>query len=308
MASLAWLLGIFYYTKTRHLKEPVLEQWNAKVVLYFVLILVVSVLVFYGFSTLAPKRPPDDAAKAATGLVLVQWVVIWVLAAFLFRAIMNELKSLLKRRAAFFGAAFILGFLLGMKILYNQVFFANLMLIGLMCVLTMEFAVRLKRSGFITFFALIAVVDICLVWLTSNVGNVGSISGHSGTATTGNWYMRMFQSEFMQHFPFPLGLRWEGRMLGNGDVFFLCLTAMYAKRVWSTRAAIIAGLLATLPIILIPLAIYIFKTPPIAWPYTIFIAPVALFIGIFHPQIIELPDYWKNEDGSDSLGRYPKSH
>ncbi len=96
-------------------------------------------------------------------------------------------------------------------------------------------------------------------------------------------------------------------MLGNGDVFFLCLTVMYGKRIWSTKAAVIAGTIATLPVLLLPYAFYILKAPPMAWPYTIFIAPVALFIGIFAPRPIKVPEEWQTDDGPEVIGRWPKN-
>ena len=102
-----------------------------------------------------------------------------------------------------------------------------------------------------------------------------AVSGQSQS-----WYVEMFHSEFMKHFPFPIGFRWDNHLLGNGDIFFMCLTAMYTKRVWNRTGAVIAGVLMTLPLVLLPLAVYILSAPPLAWPYTIFIAPVALTVAI----------------------------
>lgn len=85
----------------------------------------------------------------------------------------------------------------------------------------------------------------------------------------------------MQAFPFPLGFQWGGRLIGNGDIFFTCFLVAFARRLYSLKAAVWCGVLATLPLILLPFAFYILKTPPLAWPYTIFIAPWALILTIF---------------------------
>ncbi len=69
MATAAWLLGLFYYTKFRHLKEPAKEQWGVSFVFKFIAMFVGSILLFYVLTKMAaPQRPP--------GLSLVQALVI----------------------------------------------------------------------------------------------------------------------------------------------------------------------------------------------------------------------------------------
>lgn len=288
LATLAWILSLVYYKFAAEPKEKFQNTFTLKHVV-FLLLGFVGMILFLKFITgLTVSQDltasPTDKQNP-TGPTLFQWVFIWFLAFLLTTALFGELSLQIKRWLRnypvwqiavkiFTGA--LIGFLIFQQIFSENHFLNNVFLFFVVIVI-IELAVRLKRSAFALLFGAIMLLDIYLVWMAASVPREGGGSGIS-------WYVSMFQSDFMKYFPFPIGFRWGDRLLGNGDVAFMCITVMYARRVWGIVPAVVAGLVATLPLLLLPFAVQLLGVSPPAWPYTIFIAPVALLIAIFAPH------------------------
>lgn len=130
-------------------------------------------------------------------------------------------------------------------------------------------AFTMKRGGLVTLLLLIMALDVYLVW------NTGT------TATTG-WYVQMIRSDTMQHWPLPMMIRVGGHGIGGGDVFFAVLVCVYALRRFGVASAVLSALLVSAPIVFIPIAGRYVHLPG-AFPYTIFIAPVGLFLACWKP-------------------------
>lgn len=234
--------------------------------------------------------PGAKPVPIAYGLSYGQILFIGILGTLLFLGFSGMLAQVLlyllkgRKQALSVLPSLILGPLLIMKMLYNPTIVGNI-LVFLVLLISLNFATRLTKSAFISIFIVIILLDIYLVWCTSVTASaLPSSRAEVADELDAGWYIAMFRSNFMQHFPFPVGFRFADHLLGNGDIFFMGVTVMYAMRVWSMRAAVTAGVLMTLPLLLLPFAHLVLKTPPMAWPYTIFIAPVALCIAIFAPK------------------------
>jgi hypothetical protein len=144
----------------------------------------------------------------------------------------------------------------------------NLFAILIASVLMTPIAFLFKRSGILVVFSLIMILDIYLVWN----------SGQSALSPGKNWYIAMIQSDLMRHWPVPLALVTQTRMLGLGDVCFTIFGMIFAYREFNKLTAIAFTILATAPILLLPLAHQYFPDLPSFFPYTIFIAPWALLL------------------------------
>ncbi len=319
LATLAWILALVYYQKCNGL-VPIKDEWGWKFVARFFLGFSIGIVVMYLISRnptpvlSAPKVESGSVPLIIAGLTLPQWAVIVVFACLFYGTfvflLIRSIKYLsgsrkkLAQILSFLGAC-IVSSLFTAKVMWNPPIVGNI-LIFLIILPVLEFAIRLKKSAFIGIFSIIMLLDIFLVWAFNSTPAVAAINPLQ--VSDGNWYISIFKSKFMQHFPWPIGFRWDGRLLGNGDVFFICLTTMYLKRVWNTRAAILAGVLVTAPLLVLPyvseaLGIYF-------WPYTIFIAPVALIMAALAPKRahIAIPQDWQDLDGDiEVIGRPPKS-
>jgi len=280
LATLAWVLALVYYNRCHPLHE---QEKNTIGFKYACQILVQFALMIYLFRLLSGSgddNPDSSNAAAANVLSPIQWGIIALLGLLLWIAFAAEsfkisdffLKNHQTARITVRGSLIIILTALMLTKIFTDLYVFHNILLFFAVTIALVFAVSLTRVGAITLFLAIMLLDIYLVWMANSA---------PGDDSKTSWYVSMIMSPFMQHFPFPLGFRWEHRLLGNGDIFFMCLTVMYAKRVWSNTAAVIAGILVTLPLLLLPLASYVLSSPPPAWPYTIFISPIALFIAIY---------------------------
>lgn len=278
LTTLAWIVALFYYRLGHSSKDAYKNTWGWKIVALVLLQFAIGLLVFRFLSKVdLPSVSPEDGAPTGK-LSDIQWFIIAALSVFIWIVLKTEIADVLSRfwkKSTYweFGARFLVAFTLTTLIL-NQVFIHNVILNNLfvlfIVVLALEFSIRFTKPAFMALLGAIMLADIYFVWMAASA---------TATAVGQSWYVKMFHSEFMNHFPFPIGFRWGGHLLGNGDIFFMTMTVMYARRVWNLKAAVVAGIAMTLPILLLPLAAHLLSAPPLTWPYTIFIAPVALILA-----------------------------
>lgn len=287
LAMLAWILALVYYPYIPPSKERWKDIIGLKLAVILVIAAVLEIFLFGYLSTLNARHHSGSCQnpQSATGLSLVQWLVIGFLACLIFTFIFYELFLQARIRLKNYPklcivsivlSATILAALILIKVFRDNTTINNLFLF-LIVLLMANFAVVLKRSAFGLLFGAIMILDIYLVWMAGNPGDDAEGSGAS-------WYVAMSGSLFAQHLPFPLYFKSGGYILGNGDVGFTCLLVMYARRIWGILPAVISGIIATFPLLILPYAFQIFGISTPAWPYTIFIAPVALFIAVFAPR------------------------
>lgn len=287
LATLAWILALVYYPYIPPSKERWKDIIGLKLAVILVLAATLEIFFISYISTLNAQHNSGDYQNTQSSITLssIQWLVIGFLACSIFTFIFYELflqvrirlKNYPKLRiVSIVLSATILAALILIKVFRNNTTINNLFLF-LIVLLMANFAVVLKRSAFGLLFGAIMLLDIYLVWMAGKPSDDAEGSGAS-------WYVAMSGSLFVQHLPFPIYFKSGGYILGNGDVGFTCLLVMYAKRIWGTWPAIISGVVATIPLLILPYAEQIFSISTPAWPYTIFIAPVALFIAIFAPR------------------------
>lgn len=280
LATLAWILALIYYRFASISKEKFQNTLGLKFIAFFFGSFILMILLLKFVTGLNSSQAAENSdSPSGGGLSLLQWIFIISLSCLLWNGLFGEISTQLKRWLMNFPRwqavsrltlAILIALLILQQIFWDNHFLNNIFLFTVI-VIVIEFAMRLKRGAFALMFGLIMLLDIYLVWITSGSGQGSKVS----------WYVSMFQSEFMQYFPFPIGFRWGNRLLGNGDVAFMCITVMYTRRVWGLVPAVVAGVVTTLPLLLLPFAVQLLGVSPPAWPYTIFIAPVALFIAIF---------------------------
>lgn len=287
LATLAWILALIYYKHIPPQKERYRDIIGLRLAVILVIGAVLEIFLFRYLSTLNARDHSEgyQNPQSATGLSSVQWLVIAFLACAIFSFLFYELFLQIRIRlrnypklriiSIVLSVAFLVA-LISIKIFRSNTFINNLFLFFIVLIIA-NFSVVLKRSAFGMLFGAIMLLDIYLVWMASEPSGAGGDSGAS-------WYVVMSGSLFMQYLPFPLYFKSGGYILGNGDVGFTCLLVMYAKKIWGTWAAIISGVVATIPLLILPYAEQIFSISTPAWPYTIFIAPVALFIAVFAPR------------------------
>jgi len=146
----------------------------------------------------------------------------------------------------------------------------NIFLIIFFSIAIVPIGFMFRRSGVLTIFSLIMILDVYLVW----------ISGAPSPASLEkkNWYISMFESDLMKNWPIPIGIFDGNHMLGGGDMGFIAIGLVFAYRVFGRVAAVIFSLLSTTPLLLLPLIKEWLDLPSMAWPYTIFIAPWAILL------------------------------
>lgn len=268
LTTLAWIVALFYYRLGHSSKDQYKNTWGWKIVVLVLCQFAVGLLLFRFLSGVDAPADSSEGDAPSHGLSVTQYLVIGVLAFLMFFVFEAEIVTRLSRFWRFFARLIICG------LMYNQVLIHNVVLSNILVlfvvVIALEFSVRFTKPAFMALLGAIMLADICVVWMAASA---------PATAVGQSWYVKMFHSEFMNHFPFPIGFRWGNHLLGNGDIFFMTMTVMYARRVWSLKAAVIAGVIMTLPILLLPLAVHVLSAPPLTWPYTIFIAPVALILA-----------------------------
>ncbi len=325
LATLAWILAMTYHHKC-HAMVTDRDRLGLKFVGVFIVSFLVGVTGMYLLSRAAAPvevTPPAPVSPGESGMRLVvpsekglsvlQWTFIGAFTLIFYSTFITLLRrgilhlsgnKVEKALGWSLVSAIVIWGLFLVKVAWNPVLVGNLLLF-LIILPAFELSLLIRKSGFLGLFGLIMVLDVFLVWAFNDISPDAAINPIQ--AVGDNWYVSIFRSKFMHHFPWPVGFRWDGRMLGNGDVFFICLTVMYLKRVWSARAAIVAGLLVTAPLLAIP---YVSQLTGItAWPYTIFIAPFALVMALLAPKnVITIPEAWKNLDGEIGvIGRPNKS-
>lgn len=283
LVILTWSLALFYY---RYFKpSPGLKADSFCVrhvgffIIQFLLVIFLFKFISEGFAQPTGSAAPSDPSSGLPGSNrLVGFGFLALLALVLWGVFVREISRFIFQFGNFSLNArliikVVIGFLV-MAMIVAQMFSRNQILNNVymffVIFLVAELAFVLSRSAFAALFGAIMLADIYLVWLAVGSGDSDGVKV--------SWYVKMFYSDFMRHFPFPLGFRWGERMLGNGDILFMCLAVVYTKRLLSLRAAIAAGLIMTVPLLLLPLVYKLFSRVPIAWPYTIFIAPVALAV------------------------------
>lgn len=200
-------------------------------------------------------------------LLLLAIMMYWVLK----REIIGAAMTMKNRRfARVFANLACLGFL---ALIVLQMFkwnqwANNIYMVLLFTLIMAQVAYLFRRSGLLTIFSLIILLDLYLVWVSQN-----GISSDKG-----NWYIRMIQSELMRHWPVPIAFRVDGHLIGGGDIFFMSIAIIHARRLFNTAVAIGLGVLMTAPLLVITYLYQVWPNMPKAWPYTIFIAPWAILL------------------------------
>ena len=185
--------------------------------------------------------------------------------------LLNGKNSLLETPILLISNLLIL-FLIGIQVISPNKITNNIFMF-FVALMVVPFAMALKRSGVLSLFSLLMLLDVYLVWMAS-------VGTGSGEANKQSWYITMIDSELMRHWPFPIGFIWGQHIIGNGDIFFMGIGAVYAKQVSGNRAAILSGIAMTAPILLLGWVKEIWPNMPSAWPYTIFIAPIAILVAL----------------------------
>lgn len=288
LLALSWILALIYFRFQQRFSNSLPDSVGARQIFIAVLYLA-GFIFFLGFLSGALSDPvsaapkPDPGNSGSTWQWLLPVGVLGILLWQAFLALIRPAFCYLFDSSnpilfwfVWFPIAVALGLLISLQIagpgdLLNNFFMLFVVL------LVADIATRLSRGGLLTLFSLIMLLDIYLVWMGMAPATEKSSGGES-------WYIAMIKSDLMQHWPFPLGFRWNGRILGNGDIFLTGVAVVYALRVWRLAAAVVAGLLMTAPLIALPYLYKIWPDLPTAWPYTIFIAPVAILIALLAPR------------------------
>lgn len=292
-AVICWFGGMIYsgyWYELIGLKDPKLhgiETYGPRQVLVLVATIFGMILLMAFLSgsfesgTSSPERPlsPGDSQ-----INWPQWVLVLGLGLMMWRFLNQQAalfisKIIEKKWTAFIAgllSELVFGVLVGLQIFYDYALTNNVFL-ALLFLIFVPMAFIFRRSGLLTVFLLIMALDLCLVWF----------SGDGLSQKGGNWYVRTMTSDLMNYWPVPLALRVGPRMLGGGDIFFMTLVVVYAKKTFGKRIAVMAGLATTLPLLILPWAYVIWPSLPAFWPYTIFIAPwgiLLILISIFRER------------------------
>lgn len=283
LTAVSWLVALWYSKHYRRLGLNERENTIGPGYVLFMLVFLAGFIFFLGFVTGVSSPQPEDASGPKTPSPTEKFFsgsLIFFFAALLWMVIVVGLEKffqpLMKNSSLFPVVAYAIPVIVAFLIL-SQIFFQNAAMNNIFMlflpVLAVEFATRLKRSALLTLFSLLALLDVYLVWLAN-----APVGGGAGSG--GSWYIALFKSDLMRHWPFPLGFRWGDHLIGNGDIFFMSVVVAYAYRALPFKWAILSGVTMTLPLLLIPIAMSIFPSMPKAWPYTIFIAPIGLLMTI----------------------------
>ncbi|GEM_PF-2286037 len=144
----------------------------------------------------------------------------------------------------------------------------NLFLIVFFSIVVVPMGFMFRRSGVLTVFSLIMLLDIYLVWM----------SGGEASSGKQNWYITMVQSDLMKKWPVPTCIVSNSRVLGGGDMAFIAFGMIFASRAFNYKIAALFALISTLPLLFLPHIKASLNLSIAAWPYTIFIAPWAIFL------------------------------
>ncbi len=319
----AYIAWVIWYQKKWYLPEDerAVGSWGIRQVLQFAGTFIFWILMYSVISrtfvlpkTNAPDSgvpgAPDAHPQAATFLF---WTTIAALGLLIFVVFNHELGRIIKARArdpfwqAFFRAlwGFVLACLIIFQLTAKNVVTNNIFAFTIAWI-TVDLAVRLRRSSLFLIMLFIAILDVWMVWLS---GNAMMGNGQVADPEKASFLIKLIRSDFMQHFPYPLGIFWGGRMLGCGDLLFGGIVVGFAARTMSVRAAVIAGLAMFAPLLVLSYAQEWFHLKQIAWPYTIFIAPVGMIVAAASGSAIRVPEEWKklgDDNGPEVIGNPDK--
>ncbi len=315
-AFIAWVIC---YQKKLYLPEhaKAVGSWSWKEVLriagMFIFWLVLYSLISRIFTL--PKLPApaptvDTLAAQATQArvsAFAFWTLIISLSVLIFVIFNREIVRVIRARTkdprwrAFFRALWglVLAILIVFQLAAKNVITNNLFAFTV-AFIAVDFAVRLRRSSLFLIMLFIALMDVWMVWLSGSA----AITDNPEKAS---FLIKLIRSDFMQHFPYPLGIFWDGRMLGCGDLFFGGIVVAFAARTMSVKAAVIAGLLMYAPLLALPYLHAWLHLGQIAWPYTIFIAPVGMAVAAMSGavRVLRIPEEWKklgDDNGPEVIG------
>lgn len=284
-ATAGWMTFLVYahywwkYVGSKEDGKSRVDTIGAKQALWGVGILAGWIVVF---GILSGALGPDKNGSSTGGGIATQVFVGIISALALFVLTENLivfLRGILpsRRRLAFFlsmAMSFLMLVLLSSQagflpeFLPKTVLSNNIFLIIFFALVIVPLGFSFRRSGILTIFSLIMLLDIYLVWL----------SGQAASSDGKNWYVAMIQSDLMQNWPIPIAF-FDGRhMLGGGDMGFIAIGLVFIYREFGKGTAILFALLSTLPLLLLPSIRELLDLPQMAWPYTIFIAPWAILL------------------------------
>lgn len=200
-------------------------------------------------------------------LALIGMMIYWILMSEIINIAMT-MKSRPLAHALVSGSCFAFMALIIMQMFKWNQWANNVYMVFLFTLIMAQAAYLFRRSGLLTIFSLIMLLDLYLVWVSQN-----GISSEKG-----NWYVGMIQSPMMQHWPAPIAFRVDGHLIGGGDIFFMSIAVIHARRLFNTIVALGLGIVMTVPLLIITYLYQIWPNMPKAWPYTIFIAPWAILL------------------------------
>ncbi len=287
-ATAGWLSFLFYahyFWKYAVSRNP--AQFNVDIVdarrAAWALVVLAAWIFFFGIisgaifgSSQAPSPPGGDSiaidfVDLFSGLIAGMCLLILVQNANKFlSAIWPDKKRLAFCASMLFGACMIPLFLAQMDIFFQKTMFLNnIFLIIFFAVAIVPIGFMFRRSGALTLFSLVMLLDVYLVWMSGVAAE---------TPEKKNWYIAMIQSDLMNSWPVPLGFFDGKHMLGGGDMGFIAIGLVFAYRTFGRGAAVLFAIFSTTPLLLLPLVKEWLALPSMAWPYTIFIAPWAILL------------------------------